>query len=303
MAVTESVLRAKEGFGIGVDGPVWLKSAGAPGGDTGPQDAAIISSLCTDVTNGYLYCKNVTGSGADKWLRLVSQVDIEAAQLALSTREPVLVTCHTVYANIAAAVAAANVGDTVDGVTIADEDRILFDGLTTGNKNVFLVSGSTGDWTFTEEASTATKGDALFVQDGTDAGKQMMFDGTNWVQYGGVPNTESTVTVDNTISTLDSCSVDDYSVVSWIVSGHSQGALTSRYSCRVTALHDGYTESGGADATSVDFTLSEELQVGAVIPGLVIAVDLDGAGTSQTMRLRVSAGATAVIEYKRTSGT
>lgn len=300
MAVTRSVLRASDGFGIGVGGPVWIISTAAPGGDAGPQDDAPLGSYCVDSTNGKFYQKKTAGTGADKWVRLASTEDITAAQLALSTREPVLVTDHTVYANIAAAEVAANVGDTVDGVTIDVGDRLLFDELTTGNKNVFIVSGSTGAWTFTEEASTTTTGDAFFVQDGTDAGKQLMFNGTDWIQYGGVPNTESTVNVSNTTSTLDSILVDDYSVVSWLLSAHSQGSLTSRYACRVTAVHNGWTEATGGDATSVDYTISEELSVGAVIPGLAIEVDLNGVGTSQTMRLRVSAGVSPVIEYKST---
>lgn len=44
-----------------------LFGAGAPGGDTGPQDAAEKGSIYMNQTNGFVYNKHTAGTGADKW--------------------------------------------------------------------------------------------------------------------------------------------------------------------------------------------------------------------------------------------
>lgn len=165
-----------------------LFGSGAPGGDTADQDAAAIGSLYlrTDTAgdNLQLYFKytNINNSTAD-WRQTASRDYVDSVAAGLSWREPVLVHDDTTYADITAAETAANVGDTVDGITISAGDRILFSSLTSGNENVYIVSGSSGSWTFTEDVNTATDGDALLVQDGSYAETQWVFDGTNWVQF------------------------------------------------------------------------------------------------------------------------
>ncbi len=151
--------------------------AGPPGG--GDADVVSISSLAQDYTNGDVYVKTTAGSGSDKWRRLANIDDVTSGS---SWREPALVRDNTLYADITAAETAANVADLVDGVTIAATDRLLFTNLTSGNENVYIVSGSSGAWTFTEDTNLATAGDVLFIEDGTDAGTTYTFNGTVWVK-------------------------------------------------------------------------------------------------------------------------
>ena len=166
-----------------------LVGDGLPGGDASYEDAAPIGSifLRTDAESNslQLYYKHSTAnnSSAD-WKVTASQDYVDAVAQGLSWREPVLVHDATTYADITAAETAANVGDTVDGITITAGSRILFSDLTTGNDNVYIVSGSSGAWTFTEDTNAATDGDALLVQQGTYAEQQWVFDGTSWVQFG-----------------------------------------------------------------------------------------------------------------------
>jgi len=167
-----------------------LQGTGLPGGDTGDQDAAGIGSVYSrrdaEVDNLQLYYKwSTAGNSSADWKEISSKDYVDAIAQGLSWREPALVLDDTAYANIAAAESAANGGNTVDGIGISVGNRLLFTNLTTGNDNVYIVSGSAGAWTFTEDTNLATDGDAILVQDGTWADTQWVFDGTNWIQFGG----------------------------------------------------------------------------------------------------------------------
>lgn len=154
-----------------------IPTAGAPGG--GDADVVAVGSVAQDYTNGAVYVKDTAGSGSDKWTKLATIDDVTGGS---SWREPVLVRDDTLYATVAAAVTAANVGDTVDGVAIVGGERILLSNLTAGQENVYTVSGSTGAWVFTVDPNTESEGDTLYVEDGTDAGKTFVYNGTTWVQ-------------------------------------------------------------------------------------------------------------------------
>lgn len=163
------------------DGIALISGSGAPGA-SGDSTTVVVGSFYLDTSTGNLYTKDTAGSGTDKWAQYATQ-DYVTSQVGagISWREPVLVRDNTLYANITAAETAANVADTVDGVTITAGDRLLFTNLTTGNENVYIVSGSSGSWTFTEDSNTATSGDTVYVQSGTDAGKRFTYNGTAWV--------------------------------------------------------------------------------------------------------------------------
>ncbi len=184
-----SAFRSQGGFAIG--SVVILKGNGAPGNDSGPQDAAGIGSTYFDATNGKQYLKKTSGTGTNKWVRMQDGDDLASAQLGQSWREPVLVRDNTARADLAAAMAAANVDNKMDGVTISDGSRILLDNVTGANKNVYLVSGSTGAWVFTEEGNAASLGDALIVQSGSYAGVQFGYNGSSWVAQNTGADTEA----------------------------------------------------------------------------------------------------------------
>lgn len=171
-----------------------LQGTGLPGGDSAQQDSAGIGSLylrrdAAGPDNLQMFYKWSTGgNSAADWKTITSKEYVDALAQGLSWREPVKVLDSTLYATIAAAVTAANVADTVNGVTIVADDRLLFSNLTTGNENVYVVSGVSGNWVFTEDTNVATDGDAIMVQDGSQAETQWVFDGTSWIQFGAAAN-------------------------------------------------------------------------------------------------------------------
>lgn len=166
-----------------------LQGNGAPGGDGAAQDDAPIGSLYlqTDAASDSLqvYSKWQDTNATADWRQLSTKEYVDTAVQGISWREPVKVLDSTTYANVAAAEAAANVGDQLDGVTIAAGDRVLLTDLPAGGKNVYIVSGTSGNWTLTEDTNDETDGDAVLVNEGTSADAQYIYDGTDWIQFGG----------------------------------------------------------------------------------------------------------------------
>ncbi|MBF0423794.1 MAG: hypothetical protein HQL73_12475 [Magnetococcales bacterium] len=168
----------------------FIAGAGAPGGAGGFPDAAPKGSVYADETNGQMYLKKAAGTGADKWIRMQSKDDMDMALLGLSWRQPAKVRDSSVYVDLATAQTAMNTG-TIDGIPVVANDRILFEGITGAAKNVFIVTGTPGSGaTLVEDSNTASKGDALYVLEGTSAGKQFVFNGTDWVMQGSASETE-----------------------------------------------------------------------------------------------------------------
>jgi len=180
-----------------------LHGNGAPVGNVGRTLAAPIGSVYmqtdadTDLLN-FWYKHTNLGISSD-WNQTASKSYVDALVSGVSWREPVKVLDQTTYANIAAAESAANVGDTVDGITIVSGDRLLFSDLTTGNDNVYIVSGGTGAWTFTEDTNLATDGDAVLVNQGTHADQQWIYDGTAWIQFGSAGSAAAITDIENFI--------------------------------------------------------------------------------------------------------
>lgn len=189
--MAQDVFNVSLGLGIDLDdgtiGGRVISGTGAPGGDTGLQDGVPIGSiyLRIDASSSIsaIYQKITNVGNVSDWLETPSKDYVDAAIGGLSWRDPALVRDNTLYANIAAAELAANVADTVDGITIQAGDRLLFTNLTTGNENVYIVSGATTNWTFTEDIKPAEDGDAILIQEGTNADSQWVYTGTVWVQF------------------------------------------------------------------------------------------------------------------------
>ena len=84
----------------------------------------------------------------------------------------------------------------IDGVVVANGDRILFDNITGSDKNAYLVTGTPGSGaTLVEDhidgvTVQETKGDALYVEEGSTAGRKYTYNGTDWVQQGAAERTE-----------------------------------------------------------------------------------------------------------------
>ena len=167
-----------------------LSIAGSPGLGDAYSDTAVKGALCLDETNGQLYQKKMAGSGADKWVRLQNQDDVNAAIMGQAWRPPARIMDDSLYADMAAAETVLNTGS-MDGISVVENDRLLLTNITTANANVFTVSGTPGAGaTLVEDSNDASKGDALYVQEGSHAGAEMGFNGSLWVQQGKASVTE-----------------------------------------------------------------------------------------------------------------
>lgn len=259
----------------GTDGASVITSSGAPGGDAGVEDAASVGTIYlrqdASASVSAVYQKITDTNNAADWVQSASKDFVDAAINGLSWREPVLVLDDTTYANIAAAVVAANVADLVDGVTIVAGDRLLFTDLTSGNDNVYIVSGSTGAWTFTEDTNLATDGDALLVQEGTKADQQWVFDGTIWVQFGGAS------------------AFNELAFIRTFIGKTASGSETPSYSSQniVTNGESLETAIGGLDAAIGDRTYTEDNFVtdGETITASIDALDIAIAAHAATTHL------------------
>ena len=191
--MSEQLFTTDLGFKIELeDGTVVsvIPTNGAPGGTT-ETDAAGKGSIAMDYSTGAHYVKATAGSGTDKWNIMATQDYVDAVAGGLSWREPVRVLDSATYANIAAAQVAMNAGN-IDGVALADQDRVLLTDLTTGADNIYIVTGTPGAAaTYTEDSNAETSGDATYVQEGsTYAGQTWTYNGTVWLQAGGASETE-----------------------------------------------------------------------------------------------------------------
>ena len=166
-----------------------LVGSGLPGGDGAEQDAAPVGSiyLRTDPNTGkvQLFWKvSTTNNSNADWETAASQSYVDAVAAGLSWREPVRVLDSTSYAD-------SSVFPTtgvVDGVTLNDQDRVLFTNVTaTGQSNVWIWNASTLTWT--EDTNQESDGDILAVQDGTHAEELWIYDGTSWILFNASGNT------------------------------------------------------------------------------------------------------------------
>jgi hypothetical protein len=169
------------GRGLQVDGgPVVIQGAGVPGA-AGDASTAPVGSIYIDTTSGKTHFKDTAGAGTDKWSVKASEGFVLSNAGSASWRDPVDVILTATFANIAAVKADADADDILDGVAVTVGMRVLPIDLTTGNENVYIVGGSTGAWTFTEDTNVADEGDRLVCQFGSEAGREYGHNGTSWI--------------------------------------------------------------------------------------------------------------------------
>ena len=181
--MAQRLFRTAGGF---TDGAIsYLSGAGAPGGDAGVQDAAGVGSKYGDTAAGDEYIKITAGAGTDKWRRQASYAEVSDLVNNLSWREPAAVYTADDVATVQTDIDA---DDQIQGVTVQVGDRLLIAG--GGNPNVYIVGGSTGAWTLTEDTNQETAGDALKILYGNEAGKEYWYDGTAWVWFGEATSAE-----------------------------------------------------------------------------------------------------------------
>ena len=183
-----------------------LVGDGAPVGTTGRTADAPVGSLWlrTDAeTDGLnLYWKWQDTDAAIDWKQAASKDYVDNTVQSISWREPVRYRDSNAYASIAAAVADLNAGDDLTGEgSVQAGDRILFPSMGGGDggPNVYIVGGSSGAWTLTEDTNDETDGDAILVNEGSSADEQWIYDGTNWIQFGGAGSATELTNIRNYI--------------------------------------------------------------------------------------------------------
>lgn len=170
------------GIGLQDERIAYLSGSGVPGADASYEDAAGVGSRYSNTDNGDSYIKILAGSGTDRWTKEALFSDISDLTSSQSWREPVNAWDNT-HADTTAAKADMDADDTFDGVAVFDGMRVLLNAVT-GNNNIFIVSGSTGAWTLTEDPNAETAGDAVNVIGGSQSGKQFTYNGTQWIWTG-----------------------------------------------------------------------------------------------------------------------
>lgn len=166
--------------GLELDEAVQFLSGSSAPGASGDSAAAPRGSYFTDTTSGDFYVKVAQGAGTDKWKQLATQDYVSSATTTgLSWREPVTVV-DTTSADVASLKDDLDADDEIQGVEVFIGMRILGANIS-GNKNIFVVGGVSGDWTLTEDLNPESSGDTTYVVDGTYAGKTYQYNGTDWI--------------------------------------------------------------------------------------------------------------------------
>jgi hypothetical protein len=166
----------------------FLTGIGAPGA-ADDTSTAPRGSYFTDTATGDFYIKVAQGVGTDKWKRVATEDYVSTVtSTGISWREPVAV-IDTTATDVTTLKADLDADNFIQGVPVTAGMRILGANVT-GNKNIFVVSGTAGNWTLTEDLNLESAGDAVYVIGGDDAGKTFQYDGTNWTWILGQANTE-----------------------------------------------------------------------------------------------------------------
>jgi len=162
--------------GLELNGSVFLSGTGVPGASGDPSTVGI-GAFYMNVTDGSLWAKDTAGVGTDKWKKMSTQAYVDSSVgTGISWREPVEVREDTLVALPAATV------NTVDTVTVYVGMRVLFSELTSASdRNVWIASGSSGAWSWTEDSNDESSGDSVYVMSGTHAGHTYVYNGTAWI--------------------------------------------------------------------------------------------------------------------------
>ncbi len=186
----------------------------APIGTSGRTADAPVGSLWLQTnaeTDGLnLYWKWQDTNSPVDWKQAASKDYVDTAVQGISWREPAIIHLSSNYANIAAVKADADADDILDGVNLLTQTqpiRVLVSDLTTGNENVYEVTGSTGSWAFVEDTNAATDGDAILINDGSHADEQWIYSGTQWIQFGGAGSATELLNIRNYIGKPTSGSI------------------------------------------------------------------------------------------------
>jgi len=129
----------------------------------------------------------------------------------------------------------------IDGVVVAETNRILFDNITGSDMNVWIVTGAPGSSATLVEDNIAgqtvqeTKGDALYIEDGSAAGRKYTYNGTAWVQQGAAERTEMGFMRTFTGKDGEGSEMPDYSSTNVIADNDSLETATGKLDAEIGA--------------------------------------------------------------------
>jgi hypothetical protein len=276
------------GKGVQLDNVAWISGAGVPGG--GDADLVAVGSIYTNETNGSLYQKVTAGTGTDKWERKLTQTDLDSVSSGTSWREPADLHDETTT-TLAAVITDANTDDLLDGVTVVAGLRVLLTGLTGDNKNVYIVGGSTGAWTLTEDTNLATVGDTLYVGGGTHAGHRHTYNGTDWVQTDQASNDELSFIRSFIGKTSGGAETPTYTGTNYITNGDTLEAAAGKLDTQLKTT----TDATGTNATNISNLQS------AVSTNTGNISTIQGEQTTQNTNISNNASAITTIQGEQTT--
>ena len=106
------------------------------------------------------------------------------------------------------------------------------------------------------------------------------------------------VTGITTITTINTFLVDSFDSAEWEIVVFEEATPANKKSLKISAVHDG---TASADATDFDRSTFARNRVGSNF-NAAFSIDLNGTGTSQTMRLRCSSSTAGVtVRFRRTT--
>jgi hypothetical protein len=275
--------------GLGIYGKSSILSGtGAPGGDASFQDTAALGSLFLRIDVPGLYLKTGTANTTADWT-------LFSNGSAGTIITPANAADQTSYANIAAAEAAYDVSNTVDGVAILAGFRILLTNLTTGSKTVYIVGGSIGSWTLTPDTFTPTAGDEIYVIAGTNNGGDIFtYDGSNW-------NVQSGSTIINEIGYIRNFigksaagnSMPTYSSNNFVTNGTSLEAAIGAIDAGLKPFGQSGTSLNITTATTVD---TVNCRTYDTVLWLVKIVDHASPANKQTLQIHAIHDGTSSVD-------
>ena len=258
-------------------------TAGNPVDLIAEADAGGVGSTWTDIITGRTYEKHTAGAGVNNWESLVRPSDVTALTSG-SWREGVVV-IDTALLTTTSVITAMNVGDALNGVAIAANDRILLAGLTTA-ANVYIVGGSTGAWTLTEDTNTATAGDVVYVVGGAEAGQEWQFNAAGqWIYVRGQLTAEDSFMRAFIGKSAAGAELPAYINTNFVTSGASLEASISDLDGALFTLAGRVTSTESAIASNIAELDTVEASVGLSTSGVLAAfVGTTYLGTTTTIR-------------------
>lgn len=170
-------------LGLSVDGNLYLLNGITTElGNTFTNNAPL-TSIFGDSTDNKIKVKTETNNVAGDWKAIATEdyVNSVATSVVSSWRDPVV--ANDKLSTVLPTGTGGNT-ITVDGVTVDDDDRVLFSSITGGDgKNVYIYNKTLG--TFANDSSNVqTSGDAVYVVGGTHGGHVYLYNGSDWIQIG-----------------------------------------------------------------------------------------------------------------------